>query len=444
MKLYRRASRTDRSAQQQSALETGRHSPRVGIRRRIGFTKFVLATAAAAALWVGAPAARAQLPSQDFFPIGVHAQPRNSFDKWKSRGVNTLFQYEGEYNSQGVPSVSLRAWSDLAASKGLYYVRQPSPNPADDLQEKNLIAWAQKDEPDLINHDPNPPANIDIYQNWKAIGPSKPVWINFAGPSITVAGADYRQWVKAGDWVASDWYPINWARYDNINFTGMAIDKLRSDAQGVPKKYMAYIESSWQKLNVGTRGPTPDEFRGSVWHAIMHGAGGIIYFPQVVPNRTVGGSFSYDGTPADVAAEMTRVNAQVKSYGRILNADINPTSRSLTSTTAAIEATWRVVEEGDYFFVLNQSRNSISNVPLSILGLPAGVTALNVVGENRTETLVGSTITDDFTPWQVHVYTTAGLSGTEVPEPAGAGLLAAAVTAWALRRPGGKDRVRTQ
>ena len=61
---------------------------------------------------------------------------------------------------------------------------------------------AQKDEPDLSNHNPNPATNIDIYQNWKAIGPNKPVWINFTGPNVTVNGANYTQWDKGGDWSA--------------------------------------------------------------------------------------------------------------------------------------------------------------------------------------------------------------------------------------------------
>jgi hypothetical protein len=391
------------------------------------------AAAATALLATVTPTARAQIPGDDFFPIGVHSQPKNSFDKWKGRGINTMFQWEAERNGSGVPTVSLQTWSDTAASKGLYYVREPSANPADDLQDSHLLAWAQKDEPDLVNHDPNASANIDIYQNWKAIGPSKPVWINFAGPSVTTTGADYRQWVKGGDWVASDWYPINWARYNNINFTGQAIDKLRKDSNGVPKRFMAYIETSWQKLSLNSRGPTRDEFRGSVWHAIMHGAGGIIYFPQVVPNTGVGGSFSYDGTPADVVDEMTKVDAQIQSYARILNAAYNPTSRSLTSTNGAIESTWRVVQDGDYFFVLNQSSGTITNVPLTLAGLPAGVTALNVVGENRQELLSSGIIRDDFTPWQVHVYTTSALAGSPVPEPAGVALLTGA-GAWALGR----------
>lgn len=381
-----------------------------------------------------AGAAWAQLPGDDFFPIGVHSQPKSSFDKWKGRGINTLFQYEAENNSLGVPQVSIQQWSQTAASKGLYYVRMPSANPADDLQESNLIAWAQKDEPDLSNHSPNPATNIDIYQNWKAIGPKKPVWINFAGPSITVNGADYTQWVKAGDWVASDWYPINWARYNNIGFTGQAIDKLRSDAKGAPKKYFAYIECSWQKLANSERGPTVDEFRGTVWHAIMHGANGIIYFPQVVPDKTIGGSFSYDGVPTDVAAEMTRVDAQIQSFGRVLNSTRDPSSRRLTTTASGIESTWRVTQEGDFFFVLNQSRNTLTNIALNLTGLSGNVTSLNVLGENRTESLVGTQIFDTFKPFEVHVYSTTALAASPVPEPTGVAVVAAAVCGWAMKR----------
>jgi hypothetical protein len=384
--------------------------------------------------------ARGQYPNADFFPIGVHSQPKSSFDKWKSRGVNTLFQYEAENNGQGVPSVSIENWSATAASKGLYYVRKPAANPADDLADRNLLAWAQKDEPDLSNHSPNPAVNIDIYQNWKAIAPNKPVWINFAGPNVTLGGANYTQWVKGGDWVAVDWYPINWNRENDIRFIGQSIDKLRADSKGVPKKYMAYIESSWQKLSNSSiaNTPTPDQFRGEVWSAIMHGANAIIYFPQVVPDQTIGGSFSYDGTPADVAAEMTTQNAKVRSYGRVLNAPYNPSSRKLTASSAAIEATWRVMQEGDYFFVLNQSPNTLANVTLSLTGLAQGIDALQVLGESRTEALAAGAIVDTFTPYQVHIYQAVGGTGTApgVPEPAGLAVVAMAVGGWAMRRRG--------
>ena len=407
---------------------------RSGVQLGKGKKQTVVTATVGAALGALSLAAQAQVPSTDFFPIGVHAQPKASFDKWAGRGVNTLFQYEGENNSSGVPTVPMNVWSSTAASKGLYYVRTPSANPADDLQEKNLLAWAQKDEPDLSNHSPNPAVSIDIYQNWKAIGPSKPVWINFAGPNVTQAGANYTQWDKGGDWIAVDWYPINWGRYNNINFIGQAIDKLRNDSGGAPKKYMAYIETSWQKLYAGTRGPTKDEFRGEVWSAIMHGANGIIYFPQVVPTAAVGGSFSYDGTPADVAAEMTTQDSLIQSYGRVLNATRNPSSRSVSASSTAIEATWRVMQEGDYFFVLNQSPNTLTGVTLNLAGL-ASSTPLTVMGENRTESLIGSAIVDDFSPYQVHIYKSAALgSSPAVPEPTTVGALGLAAAGWAMRR----------
>src|SRR5258706_6417705 len=96
-----------------------------------------------AALFVGGLpiAVCAQVPSPDYFPIGVHGQPKSSFDKWQSRGGNTLFQYKGENNSLGVPTASMKLWSDTAASKGLFYVPAPSPNPPRDLQARNLLAW---------------------------------------------------------------------------------------------------------------------------------------------------------------------------------------------------------------------------------------------------------------------------------------------------------------
>jgi hypothetical protein len=407
--------------------------------KRRGFARLAATAVAAIVLsGLGALQAKAQTPSSDFFPIGVHSQPKNSFDKWKLRGVNTLFQYEAEKDSSGNPTVSIPTWSSTAASKGLYYVRTPSANPADDLQDSNLLAWAQSDEPDLSNHSATPSINIDIYQNWKAIAPSKPVWVNFAGPNVTVGGANYTQWDKAGDWIAVDWYPINWNRPNNINFIGQALDKLRADSGGAPKKYMAYIESSWQRLQNSTSAntPTPAQFRGEVWSAIMHGANGIIYFPQVVPDRSIGGSFSYDGTPLDVANEMTTQDALIQKYGRVLNATRNPTLRSLSSPTfpGIIESTWRVMQEGDYFFVLNQSPNTLTGVPMTLTGLTNGA-LLTLPEEGRNVSLAGNVLTDNFAPYQMHIYEAAAVgSSPQVPEPASVGAVGLAVAGWALRR----------
>jgi len=92
------------------------------------------------------------------------------------------------------------------------------------------------------------------------------------------------------------------------------------------------------------------------------------------------------------------------------------------------------MQDGDYFFVLNQSGSTVTNVPLTLLGLPANVAALSVIGENRQEVLTAGVIRDDFTPWQLHVYTTSALAGVAVPEPTAAGLITAAGAGWTLTR----------
>jgi hypothetical protein len=135
-----------------------------------------------------------------------------------------------------------------------------------------------------------------------------------------------------------------------------------------------------------------------------------------------------------VAAEMTTQDSLIQSYGRVLNAERNPSSRSVSASSTVIEATWRVMQEGDYYFVLNQSPNSLTGVTLNLTGL-ASAAPLTVMGENRSESLIGSAIVDDFTPYQLHLYKAAALgSSPAVPEPAGLGVIGLAVSAWTLRR----------
>jgi hypothetical protein len=378
-----------------------------------------------------APPAHAQLPGDDFFPIGVFAQPVPSFDKWKSRGINTLFQYEPQANAQGIPTATMEQWSKAAADKGLYYTRLPGANPANDLQEKFLLAWTQKDEPDLENHDPYPPRNIDVYQNLKAIGPTKPVWINFAGNHVTPAGANYTEWVKSGDWLSMDWYPFNAnpTRYP-IDLIGQGIDKLRADSKGVPKRFFAVLESSNQKLNALSRAPTTDEFRGEIWEAIVHGAGGIVYFPQ-----RIGGGFAYDDTPPNLVAEMQTQNARIKSLGRVLNLAYNPLTLSWTPSTIQLEGTWRDDGVNDYFFVLNESPSLVDDGQMTLTGVTPGTSWLEVVGESRVVQYLNGKIVDDFMPYQVHVYRAdPTITPGSVPEPATTGLLTAIGTYLAARR----------
>src|SRR5437870_12373811 len=83
------------------------------------------------------PKRPATRPARPAFVIGVFQQPTGSFDAWRTRGVNTLVGYEAESGSR---QISNHDWTEAAAAKGFYYIRQPSDDREADARDPNLLA----------------------------------------------------------------------------------------------------------------------------------------------------------------------------------------------------------------------------------------------------------------------------------------------------------------
>lgn len=415
----------------------------------------LLAMAAAATLGVASTALAYDPPPQDFFPVGVFLQPVENFDLWKSRGVNTVVDFAGG-------SQLLETWNAAAVSRGLYMIRAPRADATKDVNEKYLLAWSHTDEPDYKGIAPST-LQTD-YNHLKKIDPNRPVYVNFAGTQVLnpydlVNKPQYQQYMQAADWVANDIYPITaWNHPEWIDFSkklnpadlynatgqrmnpGIVEDTLRNWSGGKPQ--FAYIETSWQDLNspaAANRGVTPAEFRGEVWDAIIHGAHGITYFPQRV-GATV---FMQDNTPADVAAEMTKQDALIKSLGGVLNSGTDATRGTVSFDNPDLEGTWRDYNGKKYLLVLNMSSQTLTGATFSTAGLSAlSGSSLAVFNELRDETVTTGAITDSFGPYQLHVYTNdlsgSGSAnttvGTPVPEPAAGSLGLLGLGAGLLRR----------
>src|SRR6266704_2116010 len=351
-----------------------------------------------------ASAAGAVSTPDSFFPIGVWSQPAYTFGKWQSRGINTVMNYES-YGGQA----SIDVWSNAANAHGFYQIRQPRANPADDLSETRLLAWMHADEPDI--HKTAPSVLQNEYNAWKAIDPNKPVLVNFSGGELlnhTTSNTTYQQYMASSNIISNDFYPVTgWGRPDWIDNSktitdrkteGMAI-KGYSDLSG-GKPQWAFIETSAQKLSwiPNGRGVTPPEFRGEVWDAIINGAKGIAYFPQ-----QIGGGFRFDMTPADVVSELTTQNARIASLARVLNASTNPTADKITMNSSLLEAARKNYDGDQYFFVLNMSSKTLSNQAVALPGL-SGLNRLDVFGEGRELSFANGQLTDQFDPWEMHVY----------------------------------------
>lgn len=378
----------------------------------------------------------------DVFPLAAWQQATFNFDDWKGRGVNTLMQVPGGHDRQ---KRYWSQWHNEAVKRNFFIIRSPDPNLSlqKDLQRPNIRSLMLRDEPDYRDY-PATTLQAD-YARIKKAAPNMPVTVNFSGGTVLgaatqsgarVSDATYLEFLKATDWVSNDIYPVTgWNRPDWIDYSqspsdrktpGMALDKLsalsaQTSADGKPKPQWAVIETSDQNLNwlpPETRGATKDEVRGEVWHSIIHGAQGIVYFPHTF------NSFHFDATPADVATELTGQHKRIQKLARVLNTDRTPgvdkghaTEAALdfpASNDARLEGTWRHYSDGDYFFVLNMSSNTVENLTVNLLGLTdaenPSATAC-VVDESRLLTAQAddanasqATLTDDFGPWEMHVY----------------------------------------
>jgi hypothetical protein len=415
-----------------------------------------LAGAAASAVllmginWAGA--AGAVSTPDSFFPIGVWSQPAYTFDKWQSRGINTVINYE-PYGGQD----SIDVWSNAANAHNFYQVRQPRANPADDLKETRLLAWMHLDEPDL--HKTSPSLLAADYAKWKAVDPSKPVFINFSGGELlnhSTSNTTYQQYMASADIIGNDFYPVTgWGRPDWIDNSRTAADRKTegmaikgySDLSG-GKPQWAFIETSAQKLSWiqggNARGVTPAEFRGEVWDAIINGAKGVAYFPQ-----QIGSGFRFDMTPADVVSEMTTQNSRIQSLARVLNASSNPTADKIAMASSLLEGARKTYDGDQYFFILNMSGKALTDQAVALPGL-SGLSRVDVFGEGRDLGFANGQLVDQFDPWEMHVYH-ADLAGfgilpasgeelgaapevPEVPEPGTLSLLAIGVVGFGMRR----------
>jgi hypothetical protein len=342
----------------------------------------------------------AQSATPSFFPIGVWDQPTGNFDTWKQRGINTLVQYDSYGNTQ-----SIAYWSQIALDKGLHMIRQADTDPAADAAKwSNLLAWMQPDEPELRSDFSTGDAAA-TYSQLKAADPKMPVFVNFDASDIVgwqkdVSAATYQRFMSAADWISGGMYPISgWNRLDDLDVMGRAVDRMEAMDQGAPT--FAVIESSNQEgpwLPANSPSPTPTQVRAQVWDSVIHGARGIIYFPQQLSEIN---GFNYDAIPPGVAAEITKIDAQLTSIGAALESPLDPPTAGVT-VSAPLEATWRTYHRHNYFIVFNYSARTISR--RITLGGTGRAKAATVVGESRSVSLNRGAFTDTFAPYSAHIY----------------------------------------
>jgi hypothetical protein len=180
---------------------------------------------------------------------------------------------------------------------------------------------------------------------------------------------------------------------------GWLVERLRAlDAMdGQRKPIWNFVEVGCPFSNGGCI--TPAQARAAVWHSIIAGARGILYFQHSFGGPNPTHHALRDDRYAAMIAQITGVNAQIKSLAPVLNA---PTVVSGWTQSAATKA--MVKWAGGHFYVFAGSAENAASTGSFTIPCVGQATAV-VLGENRSIPVTGGGFSDNFADGNaVHVY----------------------------------------
>jgi hypothetical protein len=351
----------------------------------------------------------------NYFPIGVWLQDPKNAGRYKQAGINLYVALW-----RGPTEAQLRALNDA----GMSVVCSQNKVGLAHKNDKTIIAWMHGDEPDNAQMvtDPKtgrrgyggpvpPPRIVDDYQRLRAVDPTRPILLNLGqgvandewkGRGRGAKLDDYLTYVKGGDIVSFDVYPVaDLERPKSANdlwYVAKGVDRLIKWTEG-RRIVWNCIECS--RINNEKAKVTPHQVRAEVWMALVHGSKGLIYFVhQFKP------TFNEHALLDDpeLLPAVTAINAQIRELAPVLNSPNVKDGTSVISSNEQVPIDVMVKQHDGtkYVFALGM-RNAPTRGTFTIRGLPAQAEA-EVLGEGRSLKLNDGRFEDEFRPYDVHLY----------------------------------------
>ena len=200
---------------------------------------------------------------------------------------------------------------------------------------------------------------------------------------------------------------------------GVVVDRMRRlDARdGVRKPIWAFVEVGHPFNEAPPQSPTitGPQIRAAVWHSIIAGARGIIYFQHSfgIGQPCYGDHHTLRSDCHGNRQAVRSVNAQVKAVAPVLNAPFVTSGHS-----AAGDVKHMVKFSGGKFYIFAGAHNGGGQATFSVPCV-GGATAV-VEGENRSVPVNGGQWTDLFAdPNAIHIYRIDGGSTCGLPADTG-------------------------
>ena len=247
---------------------------------------------------------------------------------------------------------------------------------------KGVMFWETDAEAERFVNDFQQVVSIDIY------------W--FTDPNVA-SGSE-------GGALLNNGHPLMPTQTRRAANYGYTVDRMRAlDAMdGVRKPIWNFVEVGWpftETAAQGARAIQPAEVRAAVWHSIIAGARGIIYF-----NHSFGGPNPTqhclrEPAYAAVRAAVKSTNQLVTQLAPVLNA---PFADGFVSAGPSVR-TMAKFHDNKYYVFAGSKENRASTPTLSLSGVDSGTAT--VIGENRTIPISNGRFSDSFADGNaIHIY----------------------------------------
>ena len=185
---------------------------------------------------------------------------------------------------------------------------------------------------------------------------------------------------------------------------GYTVDRMRAlDAMdGVRRPIWNVIEVGWPYTETaaqGGRAIAPAEVRAAVWHSIIAGARGIIYFNHSFNGPNPSHHVLRDPAYAAVRAFVRSTNQLITQLAPVLNA---PFADGFATADPSVR-TMTKFHQDKYFVFAGSTENRASTPTMSLTGFGSGTAT--VIDENRTIPISNGRFSDSFEDGNaIHIY----------------------------------------
>jgi hypothetical protein len=371
----------------------------------------------------------------NFFPICVWCQdPAKNGERYKAIGINTFVALWDGPSEADLDALKKAGLKTICAQNAVGLKHKDDPT---------IIAWMHGDEPDNAQTFKNywksdiakmkeawpdvfkdltvggsykgygapvpPKWIVRDYAKLREADPSRPILLNlgqgvawdgyFGRGERTGKTEDYPEYIKGGDIVSFDIYPVTHSKpavAGKLWYVPQGVERLRKWA-GDEKPVWNCIECTHVE-NPNAK-PTPAQVKSEVWMALIAGSKGLIYFCHEFKPKQIEAGLLADAAMAEAVG---KINKQIHELAPALNAPAIAGATVESSNKDAPIAMLAKKTGGSTFVFAVNMRDAAATGKFEIKGLAKA--SAEVLGEQRKIDVAGGKFADEFKGYEVHLY----------------------------------------